>query len=72
MFEQERSTFAKPRRTGLDATCADYLEALHRALEGARTIPRETRLQHERLSIRFARKIRVGAPGLVAIKRSED
>ncbi len=72
MFEQERRTFTKPSRPGLDAICADYLETLHRALAGARAIPRETRLRHQRLSIRFARKIRIGGRGLVAIERRDD
>ena len=72
MFEQEPRTFAKPSRPGLDEICADYLEALHRALARARTIPRETRLQHERLSSRFARKIRIGGQALVAIERKDD
>ena len=72
MFEHERRTFAQPNRGGLDGECAGYLESLHRALAGAHAIPRETRLQHERLSIRFARKIRIGEQHFVSVESNAD
>ena len=66
MFENDRAKVAQPGRASLDDICADYLESLQRALVGARTVPRETRLQHERLSMRFARRIKVGERELVS------
>lgn len=60
MFEQESPVRMQTTPTKLDRICADYLTSLHRSLFAVRDSPRETRLQRERLSIRFARKIRVG------------
>ncbi len=71
MFEQYRPRPARPNRASIDAICADYLDELHRALMGAHTIPRETRLQHERLSMRFARKIKIGERGSTAVGRRD-
>ena len=72
MFEQERRTLTKPSRLGIEEVCADYLESLHRALAGVHTIPLETRLQRERLSIRFARKIKIGEQSIVAVERNDE
>ena len=60
MFEQDRPRTPQSSPAGLDALCVDYLQSLHRALSSAQTLPRESRLQHERLSVRFARRARLG------------
>jgi hypothetical protein len=60
MFEQDRPRTPQPSPAGLEALGVDYLQSLHRALSSAQTLPHESRLQHERLSIRFARRARIG------------
>lgn len=46
--------------SNLDSLCADYVADLDSALKTARQAPRDTRLQRERLSMRFARRVKVG------------
>ncbi|MCP4202945.1 MAG: hypothetical protein GY769_13565 [bacterium] len=72
MFALDRSRIAQPQRASIDTICADYLDALHRALVSAHTNPRETRLQHERLSLRFARKIKIGEQRRMATGRRDS
>jgi len=69
MFAQDGST--RFQAGALDSICAHYMETLHRELSEARATDHETRLQHERLSIRFSRRLRVGAGKTSTIGRSK-
>lgn len=60
MFEPNRPRPARLNSFDANARRVEPLGSLQRALSDAAKLPRETRLQRERLSMRFARKVKIG------------
>lgn len=63
MSEHEFEVPVRLNRTVVDVVLDGYLDELNQAIENARSVMRDTSLQRERLSERFARRVRVDEHG---------